>query len=514
MNRRKFLKIAGFTAAATSAGLVAGGSSLVSKTRKTDKPNVLFIISDDLCVALKAMDHPQCETPNLDKLAANGIRFDRTYCQWPVCGPSRASVMTGLYTAALGIASNTSSFRGTAPDIVTMPQLFKNNEYYSARVSKIYHMGIPGDILTGTNGTDDAASWDQRENVQTSEHEAAESTHADYDDVYFYETLTPGQHRGSNFQSVVVEDGSSLATELADKQAAEKALEILEARKDDPFFLAVGMVRPHVPFVVPKAVFDQYPYTDMDLFYENWDSPHAPYNEATDWADIPSVAAWEKNSVKYGDMTEQEQRKVLQGYYASVTYMDMQVGKVLDKLDELNLTDKTIIVFTSDHGYQLGQHTCWQKQSLFEDAVRVPMIISSPFHKSTAGQRCNEVIELLDVYPTVADIAGLTWPEYLQGVSLKPLLAQPDGTGWTDKVAYTVTINNGKSIRSDRYRYNSWGSDPLLKELYDHNTDPDEITNLARASNPSQEVIDALASHEALLQAKITESGIISPPAS
>lgn len=298
-----------------------------------------------------------------------------------------------------------------------------------------------------------------------------------------------------NFHNVTVADEDVM--KLADKMAADEALKIIDARKDESFFLAVGMVRPHVPFVVPDTIFDEYPYPDMEL----------PYVEPGDLDDVPDIAEWESNANKY-HMTGDEPQKAIQGYYASVTFMDQQVGRVLDKLEEYNLDNNTIIVFTSDHGYQLGQHTFWQKQSLFENAVRVPLIISSPFHKDTAGQRCNEVVELLDVYPTVADLAGLTWPEYLHGVSLKPLLAQPDGTGWTDKVAYTVTINGGKSIRTDRYRYNTWSNG--AKELYDHDTDPDEFTN--QADNPDYAA--DLASLDAILQTKITESGIIDPPAS
>jgi len=397
MDRRSFLKRVVCSAAAAAAmGDVLWGASV----KKPAKPNVLFIMSDDLCTALSGYGHPQCKTPNLDRLAARGVRFERAYCNWPVCGPSRASLMTGLYPAALNLKGNNSKFRKAHPDLITLPQLFKNNGYYSARVSKIYHMGIPGEIIAGTSYSDDPASWDYAVNVKAPEHHSKGK----------FEDLSPGlNHQGMDFKVVRILDDSN----QADKQTVDHALEILKRCKDKPFFLGVGFVRPHVPLVAPEDLFEKYPAEKMKL----------PYVPEGDLDDIPKAAQRNANKNKY-KMSKEQQHKVLQAYYASVSYMDRQVGRLLEGLKKLGLEDNTVIVFTSDHGYNLGQHTFWQKQSLFEDTVRVPLIIVVPW-LDTAGQRTKEIVELIDVYPTLAELAGLKRPGYLHGRSLKPLLENP-----------------------------------------------------------------------------------------
>ncbi|MEN8126236.1 MAG: sulfatase [Planctomycetota bacterium] len=454
MKRRDFLKVIGL--AAVSASFIDAFAQ--GAVAKPAKPNILFVISDDLCSALSGFGHPQCKTPNLDKLAGRGIRFDRAYCQWPVCGPSRASIMTGLHPAVLKMKNNRSLFRRTAPDVTTLPQLFMNNGYYAARVSKVYHMGIPGDILEGKAGPDDPASWNETVNIKAPEQNSTGQK----------EDLSPKvTSAGMDFVTVRVENDDSLQ---ADKQAVDKALEMLPKLKDKPFFLGVGLVRPHVPLVAPDDLFDKYPAKDMPL-------PEVPKG---DLDDVPRDARRNTNAVKY-KMSREQQHKVLQGYYASVSYMDQQVGRLLEGLEEAGLADSTVVVFTSDHGYNLGQHTCWQKQSLFEDTVRVPLIISVPW-LSNAGQRAEEIVELVDLYPTLADLAGLTAPNYLHGTSLRPLLESPDGIKWKKKAAYTTAPWNGRSIRTDQWRYTTWSNGKKGTELYDHKDDPGEFTNLAKKS--------------------------------
>ncbi len=452
LDRRDFIKTSGLMGLGTlfSGTIIPGGA----KTKTP--PNVVFIISDDLSTALSGYQHSQCHTPHLDRLAARGLLFERAYCQYPVCGPSRASLLCGQYPSSLGTANNASSdFRDRLPDLITLPQFFRQQGYTTARVSKIYHMGVPGDILRGTPGTDDPRSWDVSFNIRGPEHYAAGRR----------EDLSPSlSHQGMDFVKVEA-TGGDLAH--ADGLTARKAIELL-GQLESPFFLAVGMVRPHVPLVAPASYFD--PYPDQEMMLAN-----VPDD---DLQDVPSAAQSQTNEVKYGMSTEQ-QRKVLSAYYASISYMDAQVGKILKELKRRGLYENTIIVFTSDHGYNLGEHSCWQKLSLWEDTVRVPLIISYPFAHSRHGQREKSIIELLDLYPTLSDLCGFDPPDGLAGRSFRSLIVDPARGGWEPKAAYTISRHGGESLRTDRWRLNLWNDGKEGIELYDHTVDPNEYNNLA-----------------------------------
>lgn len=317
-----------------------------------ERPNVLFIVSDDLTACLGCYGNAVCETPHLDRLASEGVLFERAFCQYPVCGPSRASLMTGLYPNTTKMLRNsTESFKERNPALADHPSIgefLRNNGYFSARISKIYHMGIPGGIKAGLPGGDDPASWDWTYDVLAPETQSPGE----------WELLSPiRKHSGSNFERVIVPNGQEETQ--ADVLAAQQAVAILETRKssEQPFFLAVGLVRPHVPLVAPERWFDRYPSDRMEL-------PSLPEG---DLADLPPPAAAMENMGRYG-MNEEQQRKAIAGYYASVSFMDEQVGKILDALDRLELRQNTIVIFASDHGYNLGEHSCWQKLSLFEEA--------------------------------------------------------------------------------------------------------------------------------------------------
>lgn len=435
---------------------------------ESNPPNVLLIISDDLRNSLGCYGNTVSRTPHLDRLASEGIRFDRAYCQYPVCGPSRASLMSGLYPNRTQVLKNDytlGSYRVLNPGLAEHPSIggfLRRHGYYSARVSKIYHMGIPGGIERGEPGGDEADSWDHTYDV------LAPETHS----PGVLELLSPKrEHYGSNFARVIVPNGRE-ATQ-ADVMAAAQAVAILETRvgaePNRPFFLAVGFVRPHVPLVAPERLFDLYPETAMKV----------PFVPADDLADVPEPGRGMENSGRYG-MNQLQQQQSIAGYYASVSFMDEQVGKLLSALERLDLRKNTIVIFTSDHGYNLGEHECWQKLSLFEDSVRVPLIISAPRFAKSAGKASNAIVELIDIYPTVADLVGLGpgVPSILQGRSLNPLLEQPGRSDWDRAAAYTVTYRNGESIRTERWRYSKWGPD-LGEELYDHKSDPEEFTNLA-----------------------------------
>lgn len=423
-----------------------------------DRPNVLFIVSDDLSTALGGYGHPQCRTPNLDRLAARGVVFERAYCQSPVCGPSRASFMTGRHPAAIGSTGYVDvDFRENLPEIQTVSQYLMAHGYTSARVSKIYHMGVPGEIVSGTARFDDAPSWDHAANIQAREHLTTGTM----------EHLSPGiEHEGVAFINVVTDGDDSI---LADGLAATRAIKYME-ELPEPFFLAVGMVRPHVPFVAPKEYFDMYPWEEMEI-------PPLATNQN---ADVPEAALTQANDAKYG-MSREQKKKAIAGYYASVTYMDHQVGRLLDSLEAGGLHENTIVVFTSDHGYNLGEHDCWQKLSLWEETTRVPLIIATPQTAASpaAGSRTREIVELIDLYPTFADLAGLPIPEDLPGESLRPMLENPNSARTANPVAYTVTPVEGESIRTERWRYVEWKGGEGGVELYDHFFDPGEFMNLA-----------------------------------
>lgn len=413
--------------------------------------NVLFIASDDLNNDLGCYGNSYVKSPNIDRLAGRGIRFDRAYNQFPLCSPSRTSLLTGLRPDVTRIYDLKEHFRERNPDVVTLPQLFKNSGYFSARVGKIFHYGVPYQI--GTDGLDDPASW----------HQVVNPKGRDKDEEDEVINLTPERKLGS---ALALHIAGGTDEEQTDGLIATEAIKLLEKKKNDPFFLAVGFFRPHTPYIAPKKYFDLYPPATVPLAREI----------ENDLDDIPDAAIFTKPP--HWGVGEADRRKVHGAYYASISFMDAQVGRLLDALDRLGLADNTIVVFWSDHGYNVGQHGQWMKQSLFENSARVPFIISVPGGlKNDASGR---TVELLDLYPTLAELCRLKAPANLQGRSLVPLLRNPR-SAW-DKPAYTQVRRGqifGRSVRTERWRYNEWDEGKSGKELYDHEKDPDEFYNLA-----------------------------------
>ena len=442
-----------------------------------DKPNVLFIMSDDLNCALSGYGHPECKTPNIDQFAKSGVSFTRAFCQFPLCAPSRASIMSGQYPLKNGVVSNGGK---VAPDRVTLPRHFSNHGYWTARVSKIYHMGIPGDIITGGYGGDHEQSWGQRHNVSA------------------LETLTPGIVRnftepdspsgypaerakwqaakdsGSSYTMpktvrgdyAVVEVENHNAHLLADTMAADKAIELLRGRagKPDPFFLAVGFVRPHFPFVSPSSTIGQYQAGDLAV-------PRFPED---DHADMPQQAIGKLKG--FGDDATQKLRR---GYYGAIGFMDQQVGRLLAELDRLKLRQNTVVVFVSDHGYLLGEHRMWKKSRLWDEATRVPLIISRPGGKQ--AKTCDHTVELLDLYPTLSELAGLSPDPDAQGQSLAPLLDDPDAA--LPRKDALIQVRSGFGLREGKWAYMWYPSSKKQKQegfmLYDMEKDPSQFTNIA-----------------------------------
>lgn len=422
------------------------------------RPNVLFIISDDLNNNLGTYDHPQVQSPNIDALAKRSLQFDRAYCQFPFCGPSRTSMLTGLYPMQTKIYGNGTPIRARLKNIVTLPEFFKNNGYYTSRVGKIFHYGVPGDI--GTDGLDDPQSWNEvvnpigRDRTEESE---------------IYTTLE-GKYNALSWRSIEGDDDQH-----TDGQGALATIRLLEEhaekRGDQPFFTAFGIYRPHTPFVAPKKYFDLYPLDSIEVPDDNPERTPA--------------AAYLKAKPEHDSLTHEEKKKAIQAYYACTTFLDAQVGRVLDTIERLGLAENTIIVFTSDHGYHLGDHGLWQKRSLFENSARVPLLIATPNTKKT-GKRSNAIVELLDLYPTLAALGGFPIPTHTMGQNLAPLL---DGADDLERNALTMETRNmriegrtkrfqGHSIRTDRYRYTEWDHGQQGIELYDYHTDPDEQINL------------------------------------
>lgn len=451
--------------------------------------NVLFIISDDLTyTALSCYGNEVCQTPNIDAIAAKGTRFTRAFCQGTYCGPSRASFMSGYYPHATGQLGY-KNMRPQIGDRVTWSQHFKNNGYYAARVSKIYHMGVPGGVEIGGdgrdhnsyNGADDEHSWTERFNTPGPEWKAKGEG----------ETLegNPDGKRpvvGGNTFVVVEAEGDDLVH--ADGKAAAKAVELIHAHKDKPFWLGVGFVRPHVPFVAPKNYYEPFlPYDKMVL----------PPKIEGDWDDIPKAGINYKTSVNM-KMDIRRQKKAVGGYYASVAYMDAQVGKVMTALKEAGLEDNTIVIFTSDHGYHLGEHDFWAKVSLRDESSGVPLIISVPGKKPAV---CDSFVELLDLYPTLASLCSLEVPKQIQGKDISPMLDDPAHS--VRKAAFsTAPSRKGFLLREEKFAYIQYGEDAAGGiELFDMAKDPEQYTNLVE--NPEYAAV--VDEFRAKMTAKLAE---------
>ena len=425
------------------------------------KYNVLFLISDDLTyTALSCYGNKVCHTPNIDRLAARGTRFTRAYCQGTYCGPSRASFMSGYYPHATGELG----YRNPRPrigDRATWSQHFINNGYHASRVSKIYHMGVPGGIEGGGHGADDEASWTERFNSKGPEWRTP-------GDGETLQNNPDGKKPavGGNTFVVVEADGDDLVH--SDGRTAATACKLIAERKNSrqPFWLGVGFVRPHVPFVAPRSYYAPFkPYSRMVL----------PPKIEGDWEDIPKAGINYCTSANM-KMDVRRQKKAIGGYYASVAYMDAQVGKVLDALDDAGLTDRTIIIFTSDHGFHLGEHDFWAKVSLRDESAGVPLIICVPGKKPAV---CHSFVELLDLYPTTAALCGLEVPGRLQGKDISSMLDNPEHE--VREEAFCVApMRRGFLLRNRNWAYLQYGEEAGGgRELFDMVRDPGQFTNLA-----------------------------------
>jgi iduronate 2-sulfatase len=432
------------------------------------RPNVLLLISDDANTSLGCYGHPIVQSPNIDRLAERGVRFDKAYCQFPLCIPSRISFLAGKrpdpHCPRPFLFPLTNAYE-VLTNAVFLPQYFRDQGYYTVNIGKVFHPNPAGDNLERYSFCWDVIVPESGENKMPSKDQI----------------LTSKKYKSVQWASLKSSD-----EETADGKAGQAAVKYLKeaTEKQKPFFIAVGFRRPHSPYTAPARYFDLYPPDKMVV-------PHEP---ADHLQAIPPVA-FLNGFKKHKDdllLSENEMRESIAAYYASISFMDTQLGKVLDQMDRLKLWENTIVVFLSDHGYHTGEHGgMWHKLSLFEESARVPLIIAAP--KKKANVASSRLVELVDLYSTLVELCGLPISNDLEGTSMAPLLENPD-LPWK-KAAFTYTTRYsaqesgptkvdhlGCSIRTERYRYVEWDGGKSGIQLYDHQTDPKEYINLAHES--------------------------------
>ncbi len=444
------------------------------------RPNVLFIAVDDMRADVGAYGHPFVQTPNIDRLAERGTVFERAYVQQALCNPSRASIMTGLRPDRLGVTDLHTHFRETHPDVVTLPELFMRHGYHAEGIGKMYHNWAQPEWRG------DSLSWSVPQVMHYATHGS--------DSAVVDGPLPPELAGVPRTMMRDVPDDAYF-----DGRIADLAVEALRRLQDEPFFLGVGFWKPHAPFNAPKQYWD---------LYDREEIGSAPYPDPP--AGVPDVAMHESQEIfreytdrEGGEPTDAEKITLRHGYYAAISYLDAQVGKVMHALDSLGIADNTVVVFWSDHGYHLGEQGLWSKRTNFELDSRSPLIIAAP-DQAAPGSTTESLVEFLDIYPTLADLTDLPAPSHLEGVSLRPLLDDPDSAvkqvAFTQHPAPAYSDRNptamGFSMRTNRYRYTEWRSledrGIIARELYDHTVDPLEMRNVAE--QPGQaEVIDRLA---------------------
>lgn len=436
---------------------------------ETNKPpyNVLFIAIDDLRPELNCYGAEHIKSPNIDRLAASGVRFDQAHVQQAICMASRASIMSGIRPEKRGIYTG-ESVKDIMPDILTMNKFFAKNGYEVSSTGKIYHFGSDTKAQFGESYMEPEKTWKGSGYVGEKAIEILKEN--------------PGKY-GPAYESADVADDrypDGACTVLA----VNKLVELKESGK--PFFMAFGLTKPHLPFVAPQKYWDMYPEDSISLT-DLPDRPKGSFKQAirsggelTNYAQTPE---------KYDDIDDDFARTLRRGYYACVSYADAQVGKVLDQLDELGLRENTIIVLWGDHGFKLGDYNSWGKWSNMDLDTRVPFIIAGPH--AVKGAVCNEMVESLDLYPTLADLCGLEKPEHLEGKTLKPLLEKPDLKSEATEYVYSIWPDQrwtydrtimGYAVKSKGFNYVEWvklkTGEVVGRELFDHSKDPQETRNV------------------------------------
>ncbi len=412
-----------------------------SAQEKPESYNVVMIAIDDLNDWIGPLGgYPGIKTPNLDKLAARGLTFGKAYCSAPACNPSRASLLTGIRPSSSGVYHNKQPWRPVMPDAVTMPEHFTNNGYSVAGIGKIFHIPY-----------NDTAVWPRFIPLPKDREPAKKPVAGKANDSFDWAPMKEGDK------------------EFSDYKVVQSSIDFLKERHDKPFFLAVGVYKPHLPWYVPKKYFDLYPL----------DKVAVPATREDDLDDLPPQGLLMART--RGDHEFIVERDLwpnaVQAYCASVSFVDAQIGLLLDALEKSRYSKNTIVVLFSDHGWHLGEKMHWRKFTLWEESTRVPLIAMVP-GMTTGGSVCDRTVSLLDIYPTLAELCGLPPNPALEGASLVPLLKDPR-TPW-DRPAITTNGLGNHAVRSERWRYIQYNDG--TEELYDHESDPEEWHNIA--ANP------------------------------
>ena len=462
--RRCFLTLAARGAAASAAApwLLGRRASRAAPGAAEDRFNVLFIAIDDLKPLLGCFGREDVRSPHIDRLAARGTVFERTYCQQAVCAPSRASLMSGCRPDTTRVWDLRTPMRKAMPDVLTLPQHFKAHGYTTVSLGKIYHHYMKDDPLAWSEPAErPSGEWKGR-GYLTPEAQGIAARH--------------DKGRGPAYECADVPDEA-----YPDGVVATEAVAALRRLKDEPFFLAVGFYKPHLPFNAPKRYWDMYPPETIDLAGNPFKPKGAPDLAMTNWGELRNYPGMPKK----GDLTQDQARTLIRGYKACVSYTDAQIGRVLAELDRLGLAGRTVVVLWGDHGWHLGDHGQWCKHTNFESATRAPLILASP--RIDGGKRTRRLAEFVDIYPSVCALAGLAVPGHCEGTSLEPLMRDPDRE-WKSAAFSQYPRGRGimgYSMRTDRYRYTEWQhrktGDVVAAELYDHQADPQENVNLAAA---------------------------------
>jgi arylsulfatase A-like enzyme len=458
---------------------VATAQQLTASTQRQQRLNVVLIVVDDLKPELGCFGKSYIHSPSIDRLAATGTMFERAYCQQAVCAPSRASFLTGLRPDTTHIFDLQTPLRKSMPDVVSMPQRFREAGYTTISLGKVYHH--PQD--------DFPQGWSEkpwRPERDFPGHYLPENRKQDE-----LSETQPRARRGTATESPDVLDDAYPDGQIT--QRATETLQRLTSAPDRPFFLAVGINKPHLPFTAPKKYWDLYDRAKIELPSNRSRPKDGPQIAMTNWAELRQYQDIPGGTTSLSD---EKARELIHGYRAAVSFADAQIGKVLDELERLKLSENTVVVLLGDHGWHLGDHGLWCKHTNFEEATHAPLIVRAP--GMNGGQRSAALVEFVDIFPTLCDLTGVQPPPNLQGASLRPLLVNPNQP-WK-RAAFSQYPRAGgcmgHSVTDGRYRFTRWhwtdGSRPDALELYDHQTDPQETVNIAGGEG-MKDVVERMA---------------------
>ncbi|MFQ6132848.1 MAG: sulfatase [Armatimonadota bacterium] len=473
-------------------GLTAAGGGLLATTLPQEataqagageggKLNVLFIPVDDLRPQLGCYGHEQMISPNIDRLAASGTAFLRAYCQQAVCAPSRASLLSGCRPDTTRVYDLRTPLRSVMPEVVTLPQHFRNHDYHTVSLGKVYHHGR----------RDDPPAWSEDPWSPSGAFPGYASPEARaLCDRLWEEGGREGQRRSVKGSPTEAYDAPDNA--YADGKLTDKAIEAMRELRDRPFFLGVGYYKPHLAFCCPQRYWDLYRREEIDLADNPFRPKGAPDIALHNWGELRAYYGIPKQ----GPVSDEQARELIHGYYACVSFIDAQVGRLMDELEALGLSDKTVVVLWGDHGWNLGEHGLWCKHCNYETSTHSPMIVSVPGQKAPGG-KSEALTEFVDIYPSLCEACGLPTPEHVEGTSFAPLLDDPDREWKTAAFSQYPRGGGvmGYSMKTDRYRYTEWiraGEEVVAVELYDHQTDPAENVNIA-VESPDKALLEELS---------------------